>query len=113
MNILAREAVSAAMATGEYGTCHTKDFSLSKQTLRDTVGHQLTLLHTDDRVPICVLKHRQAVNLQAILANEGVLAVSGFEFEGLDASYVRLRIPQNRDMERLLCAIRKIDQVSI
>lgn len=84
-----------------------------KQALRDAIGHRLTLLHTDDRVPICVLKHRQAVDLQAILAKKGGLTVSGSEFEGLDVSCVRLRIPQNRDMERLLCAVRKIDQGSL
>ena len=69
----------------------------------------MTLLHTDDRVPICALKHRREVDLQALLYEHGVLTVSGEEFDAMDASCVRLRIPKAQDANTLVEAVRAVN----
>lgn len=110
MNELTREAVAAAMKRVEYGASHAKDIAAMKQQIRQTVGNKLELLCTDDRVPICTLKHKDGMDLQALLCKVGVLAVSGVEFDAMDASCVRLRVPEEKDLARMLAALRKVDQ---
>ena len=110
MNELTREAAAAAMSAVGYTSSHGADFARTKQALRENTGHALKLLVTDDRVPICALKHREAVDLQARLFNEGILTVSGAEFDCMDESCVRLRVPAAGQTERLIRAVRKVDR---
>lgn len=110
MNELTREAAAAAMSAAGYTSSHGADFARIKQALRENTGHALRLLVTDDRVPICALKHREAADLQALLYNEGILTVSGAEFDCMDESCVRLRVPAAGQAERLIRAVRKVDR---
>jgi histidinol-phosphate aminotransferase len=110
MNELTREAAAAAMSAVGYTSSHGDDFARSKRALRENTGHALKLLVTDDRVPICTLKHRETVDLQGLLYNQGILTVSGAEFDCMDESCVRLRVPAAGQTERLIQAVRKVDQ---
>ncbi|MPM27580.1 Histidinol-phosphate aminotransferase [bioreactor metagenome] len=109
MNELTREAAAAAMSAVGYPTAHQKQISSVKEALRGVCGHSLTMLVTDDRVPICTLKHKDAVDLQALLCRQDILTVSGVEFDCMDASCVRLRVPREEETERLIRAVRKVD----
>jgi histidinol-phosphate aminotransferase len=109
MNELTREAAAAAMSAVGYPTAHQKQISSVKEALRRVTGHALTMLVTDDRVPICTLKHKDAVDLQALLCKQDILTVSGVEFDCMDASFVRLRVPRVEEAERLIEAVRRVD----
>ena len=41
--------------------------------------------------------------------SEGVLTCSGGEFEPLDRASVRQRVPRAEEMEKLLCAVEKVN----
>lgn len=73
------------------------------------MGERLEMLETDPRVPICTLHLRGGGDLQAELIKRGVLTVSGREFDGLDQSYVRMRIPTYDEVPRLLKAIEAVE----
>lgn len=109
MNEFARVAAVAAMSVEGYTDSHGPDNAAVKQQIRENVGHNLTLLCTDDRVPICSLQHKDNVDLQALLYEDGILTVSGEEFDAMDQRCVRLRVPRKEAADRLVAAIRKID----
>jgi histidinol-phosphate aminotransferase len=109
MNELTREAAAAAMKAVGYPNSHTVQFAAVKEALRKACGHALTLLVTDDRVPICALKHKDPVDLQALLCRQDILTVSGIEFDCMDASCVRLRVPREEETARLVEAVRTVD----
>jgi len=109
MNELTRETAAVAMKAAGYPTAHQKQIVFVKQALRKVCGNSLTLLVTDDRVPICALKHKDAVDLQALLCRQNILTVSGVEFDCMDASCVRLRVPREEEAPRLIEAVRKVD----
>ena len=48
-------------------------------------------------------------DLQELLLQNGILTVSGAEFDALDERYVRLRVPVRAELPRLLNAIRAIE----
>ena len=88
---------------------------MPEQTLADVLelkaknGYS-TMAVTDDRVPICLLQHRDPrADLQELLMAQGVLTCSGGEFEPLDRSSVRLRVPRAEEMEKLLQAVEKVN----
>lgn len=110
MNELTREAAAAALSVEGYSSSHSTDIACVKQAVRNATGHALTLLHTDNRVPICTLKHQNHVDLQALLYQNGILTVSGVEFGSLNESCVRLRVPRAEEANRLVQAIREVDQ---
>ena len=69
------------------------------------------MLCTDDRVPICSLRHSDPnADLQRLLFDHGVLTVSGAEFDDMDASAVRLRVPRPGEAEPLLRAVEAVDR---
>lgn len=111
MNELTREIVAAALTDGGYPASHAAEFEAAKRALAAQTGKNVTLLHTDYRVPICTLRHRDSgANLQKLLYGNGVLTVSGAEFDGLDAAAVRLRIPKGAETEKLFQAVGLIDR---
>lgn len=110
MSELSRELAAAALGDRNYADSHGPDFAAMKQALRQVCGGTLTMAATDDRVPICLLQHRDPrVDLQELLMAEGVLTCSGGEFEPLDRSSVRLRVPRAEEMPRLLAAVEKVN----
>lgn len=109
MNELTRVAVAAAMEQPDFPSSHGPDFDRVKHELEARTGENLSLLYTDYRVPICTLRHKDPqANLQQLLYDAGVLTVSGAEFDGLDASAVRLRVPKPEDAEPLLRAVETV-----
>lgn len=67
---------------------------------------------TGERVPIMVLRHENPyTDLVVCLAKHGIKAISGKEFDGLGANSVRFRIPREMDLEEVICALRKIDEL--
>lgn len=109
MNELTREAAAAAMEAPDHPASHGENFVRVKADLRAATGGALTMLCTDDRVPICTLKHKDPVDLQQLLVREGVLTVSGAEFDSMDESCVRLRVPKAEAAHRLVEAVRRVD----
>ena len=82
-----------------------------KRALRDACGKNLTMAVTDDRVPICLLQHRDPrADLQELLMAQGVLTCSGGEFEPLDRSSVRLRVPRAEESAKLLQAVKAVNE---
>ena len=110
MSELSRELAAAALSDRSYADSHGPDFAAMKQALRDVCGGALSMAVTDDRVPICLLQHRDPrADLQELLMVQGVLTCSGGEFEPLDRSSVRLRVPRAEEMEKLLQAVEKVN----
>lgn len=110
MSELSRELAAAALSDRSYADSHGADFAAMKQALRDVCGGALSMAVTDDRVPICLLQHRDPrADLQELLMAQGVLTCSGGEFEPLDRSSVRLRVPRAEEMEKLLQAVEKVN----
>ena len=110
MNELTRYAAAAAMTAEGYPSAHGPDFAKIKEELRAVTGNKLTLLATDGRVPICSLRHKEDVDLQALLFEEGVLTVSGAEFDAMDARCVRLRVPKGSLAGKLIEAVRRVNE---
>ena len=110
MSEQSRELAAAALSDRTYADSHGPDFAAMKRALRDVCGENLTMAVTDDRVPICLLQHKDPrADLQELLMAEGVLTCSGGEFEPLDRSSVRLRVPRAEEMEKLLHAVEKVN----
>jgi len=108
---LARELMGAVMRRPEFPISHSADFSEMKRQLRQNIGNRLSISATDDRVPIFTLMHRDPrANLQRLLIERGALTVSGEEFENMNGSMVRIRVPRMDEFPKLLDAVIKIDK---
>lgn len=109
MSELTRELAAAALRDRTFADSHGSDFAAMKQSLRQVCGENLTMAVTDDRVPICLLQHRDPrADLQELLLDHGVLTCSGGEFEPLERSSVRLRVPTTAEMDKLLAAVEAV-----
>ena len=106
---IAREAVAAALSDESYALSHAEDFAAVKRAIRAVCGNALTMMVTDDRVPICTLRHRDDVDLQALLIDAGVLAVSGADFDCMDGRCVRVRCPKAEYADKLINAVKKVN----
>jgi histidinol-phosphate aminotransferase len=102
------EVGAVALKAEGYTTSHAADFAEAKAKIRCLMGDKLEMLVTDDRVPICTLKLKKGGDLQAELLKNGVLAVSGREFEGIDESCVRLRVSSAENLPKILDAVRNL-----
>ena len=110
MSSFSRAAACAALEEPDFPTSHAREFFETKHTLGFNVGKQLALLSTDNRVPICTIRHCDITqNLQQLFLDNGVLTVSGAEFEGLGKNFVRLRIPPKKNLKRLIQAMKIIN----
>ena len=106
MNAVSRTAAAAALTARGHGTRHTAEFAAAKAALRQAGGSAIRMLETNDAVPICTLCHRDpSVDLQQLLYDQGVLTVSGADFEGLGANTVRVRVPEQQSVSRLVDAV--------
>ena len=71
MSELSRELAAAALSDRTYADSHGPDFAAMKRSLRGVCGKELTMAETDDRVPICLLQHRNPrADLQELLDGE-------------------------------------------
>ena len=106
MNAVSRTAAAAALTARGHGTLHTAEFAAAKVALRQAGGSVIRMLETNDAVPICTLCHKDpSVDLQQLLYDQGVLTVSGADFEGLGANTVRVRVPEQQSVSRLIDAV--------
>ena len=71
----------------------------------------ISIAHTDDTVSICMMTHRNpSVDLAEEFARQGILVISGADFCSIGANSVRFRVPSEEGMEKVLEAMRKIDE---
>lgn len=105
-----RAACAAALGCPEHPQAHAAEFASAKAAIEDCIGKRLKLLETDKRVPICTLALKESGDLQEKLLKNGVLAVSGREFELLDERYVRIRIPTAEYLPVLTDAIARVEK---
>ncbi|MGC2871688.1 pyridoxal phosphate-dependent aminotransferase [Ihubacter sp. rT4E-8] len=88
---------------------HGIDFAIIKGALRDACGKQIIMAETDDRVPICLLRHvDETMDLQEYLMKGKILTCSGQEFEPMGKNCVRLRVPTISEAGRLIEAFKRL-----
>ncbi len=106
-----RELVGAALNSPNNITDHMKYFVRQKGILREFLGNCLEMAKTSDTVSICLIYHKdQKVDLYKRFLEEGVLTVPGAEFEGLNSSYVRIRMPKMEEFHVLQKAVERINE---
>lgn len=109
---MTREIMQVALTCENQLDIHTKAFAVAKQSIRDSIGKNLHMTHTDDRVPICLMYHDNTkMNLLQEFFKHEVLTVPGNEFVGLAKNYIRFRIPKAEDMPRVLQAMQSINDI--
>lgn len=109
MNAVSRTLISAILTNPTQPWQHGMDFTIIKGALRDACGDKIIMAETDDRVPICTLRHvDENVDLQEFLMKENVLTCSGVEFEPLGKNCVRLRVPMLAEAGKLISAFKKL-----
>ena len=104
-----RRACAAALSDPEFPKSHGADFSSSKHQIAEAIGSRIRMLETDGRVPICCLELQGRGNLQQLLIEEGILAISGCDFDGLDERYVRICVPVLDSLSRLINALERAE----
>lgn len=114
MNEFARQMGAAALKNAGFALEHMDDFVNSKKMLRAATGNNLSMCESDDRVPICMLVHKDpGVNLAKVLAEAGVIAVNAGEFDTIGMNAVRLRVPSIDKMEKVCSAVSKVNETGI
>ena len=109
MNEVSRALTSAILKNPVQPCTHGIDFAIIKGALRDACGSQIVMAETDDRVPICLLRHEdEEVDLQAYLMEENILTCSGRDFEPLSTNCVRLRVPTISQSGKLIMAFKRL-----
>ncbi|MCC3867119.1 hypothetical protein [Terrisporobacter mayombei] len=72
----------------------------------------LIISHTDKTVSIFLLHHKNPnINLEKEFAKFNVVVVNGCGYIGLGENYARLRIPKEKDLEKVLLAFEYIDKL--
>lgn len=104
-----RHVCAAALTAPDFPTSHAADFAAAKREIARVIGGGLHMLRTDERVPICTLYTESAGNLQQILMDEGIYALTGLDFEGLDERFVRLCVPVLGSLPRLTAALERVE----
>lgn len=111
MGELSREIAAAALREDSFLLSHVKEFKDSKEALRNACGNNIFMAQTDDRVPICLLYHRdEMTDLQREFVKHGIVTVSGSDFEQLGKASVRLRVPKADAIDRLVRAVHAINE---
>lgn len=104
-----RRACAAALTEPGFPSSHGKDFSETKRLISEKTGSRIRMLKTDGRVPICTLALQEDGDLQKILLDEGIYALSGRDFDGLDERFVRLCVPVLAQVTRLTGALERVE----
>ena len=107
-----RRACAAALMEPGFPVSHAEDFSSAKQQILEKIGTRIRMLETDGRVPICTLMLREEGDLQRMLMEKGIYALSGCDFEGLNARYVRVCVPVKQSLPRLTDALEALERDS-
>lgn len=107
----AREMAGEALKHSGHIADHMADFAMQKKKLRESIGNKLHMAETCDTVSICMLYHDDPdVNLTKMFFDRGILVVDGDDFDGLDTSCSRIRMPRMEEFDRLLAAAVDIDR---
>lgn len=107
-----RRACAAALTDPDFPAAHSADFANTKFRIREAIGSRIHMLETDGRVPICTLVLQGEGNLQKLLMEKGVYALSGCDFDGLDERSVRICVPVLQSVSRLTAALEQIERRS-
>ena len=111
MNEFARRMGAAAVANAGFTLEHVDDFVKSNRMLRAATGKNIKMAVSDDRVPISMLTHVDpSVDLAKVLAEAGVIAVAGGDFDAIGKSSVRLRVPTIDKMEKVCASVAKVNE---
>ena len=105
-----RRACAAALTDPGFPVSHAEDFSSAKRQIAEKIGKRIRMLRTDGRVPICALMLQEEGDLQKMLMDRGVYALSGLDFEGLDERYVRICVPVLQSLSRLTDALEDLEK---
>lgn len=109
MNELSRMLMASVLKNDVQPFAHGTDFSIIKGALRDACGDKIIMAETDDRVPICLLRHiDESIDLQKLLLEENIVTCSGQEFAPLGKNCVRLRVPTLAEAGVLISSVRKL-----
>lgn len=109
MNEVSRALTAEILKNPVQPHVHGIDFAIIKGALRDACGDQIIMAETDDRIPICLLRHvDETVDLQAYLMEADILACSGAEFEPMGKNCVRLRVPAISQSGKLITAFKRL-----
>lgn len=83
-----------------------------KQQLLQLPKKNLSVAETTDTVSICLLTHRNpAIDLAEEFAKRRILVISGKDFHNIGKNSVRLRVPGEADMPKVLEAVQEIDRI--
>lgn len=107
---ITKKLCCAALSDPDHSTGHMADYADAKQRIRDGIGRKITMINTDGRVPICTLRSKDGGDLQTELMKFDLLTVSGAEFDALDESYVRLRIPDSSLTDKIISKLIEADK---
>lgn len=111
MGEIVREFVGAVLEGENDISSHMKSFAEEKQKIRESIGRNLMMAKTCDTVSVCMLYHRdRETDLRRLFYENGVLTVPGTEFDGLNSSYVRVRLPRPEEFPLLLKAVKNINE---
>ncbi len=82
-----------------------------KKVFLEETWENLSISATGKNVPIMLLSHKETnVDLAGCLAEYGIKAISGMEFDGIGKNSVRFRVPPQKDLEEVLRALKEIDK---
>ena len=104
-----RMACAAALMHPDHPAAHQADFAMAKRALLEATGSTLIMEPTDLRTPILVMRSTTDRDLQSCYLEQGIMTVSGREFEALDEQFVRISIPVSADVDRLIRATAVLD----
>lgn len=81
----------------------------TKERLATRIGKKMFMAETAASVPICLLYTKEPIHLGEAFLEQGVRTIFGENYYGMNNSVVRLRVPQERDEDRLFAAVDAIE----
>ena len=111
---IVRDITQLALTKENKIAIHMENFADQKCKIRALIGRNLRMATTCDTVSVCMLYHKnEKVNLQKLFYDQKVLVVPGTEFDGLNASYVRIRLPKDDEFPVLQRAIQNLESENV
>lgn len=109
VSVLSRLMAATALGQLDFLREVNENSKVLKGKILSESWKNLTVSETGENVPIMLLSHRDPeVDLAAMLAEEGVKVISGLEFSSLGRNSVRFRIPQEKELQKVIWIFRQI-----
>lgn len=106
---LGREVAAAALRAGGEIEEHRKAFARMKKQIAEVIGDKLHIAETLDTCSLILLYADDTeLDMKQELYKRGALVVSGADFQSLDKSSARIRLPKEEEFPKLLAAIRDL-----